>query len=71
MYFEIFFDTAANAAAHANGIHPEHDSIEVKSLYGDRLVFFVPWHTDYREGFKREMMDRVVVDEVAEYDSWD
>ena len=34
MHFEIFFDTAANATAHANGIHPERDSIEVKSLDG-------------------------------------
>ena len=61
MHFEIFFDTAANATAHANGIHPERDSIEVKSLDGDRLVVFVPWHPDYRGEFTRETMDRVGV----------
>ena len=61
MHFEIFFDTAANAAAPANGIHPERDSIEVKSLAGARLVVFVPWHPDYRGEFTRETMDRVGV----------
>ena len=70
MHFEIFFDTAANATAHANGIHPERDSIEVKSLDGDRLVVFVPWHPDYRGEFTREPMDRVGVVAVAECDEF-
>ena len=71
MHFEIFFDTAANAAAHANGIHPERDSIEVKNLDGERLVVFVPWHPDYRGSFVDETMDMVGVVDVDCCDVWD
>ena len=71
MHFEIFFDTAANAAAHANGFNPERDSIEVKSLDGERLVVFVPWHPDYRGSFVDETMDMVGVVDVDCCDSWD
>ena len=71
MHFEIFFDTAANAAAHANGFNPERDSIEVKSLDGERLVVFVPWHPDHRGSFVNETMDMVGVVDVDCCDSWD
>ena len=71
MHFEIFFDTAANATAHANGIHPERDSIEVKSLDGERLVVFVPWHPAHRGSFVTETMDRVGVVDVDCCDGWD
>ena len=71
MHFEIFFDTAANAAAHANGIHPERDSIEVKNLDGERLVVFVPWHPDHRGSFVDETMDMVGVVDVDCCDVWD
>ena len=71
MHFEIFFDTAANAAAHANGFNPERDSIEVKSLDGERLVVFVPWHPDHRGSFVNETMDMGGVVDVDCCDSWD
>ena len=71
MHFEIFFDTAANATAYANGFNHELDSIEVKALDGDRLVVYVPWSPEYRGSFTRETMDRVGVVDVAECDSWD
>ena len=71
MHFEIFFDTAANATAYANGFNPERDSIEVKSLDGERLVVFVPWHPDHRGSFVNETMDRVGVVDVDCCDSWD
>jgi len=71
MHFEIFFDTAANAAAHANGFNPERDSIEVKSLDGERLVVFVPWHPDHRGSFVNETMDMVGVVDVDCCDVWD
>ena len=71
MHFEIFFDTAANAAAHANGFNPERDSIEVKSLDGERLVVFVPWHPDHRGSVVNETMDRGGVVDVDCCDSWD
>ena len=71
MHFEIYFDTAANAAAHANGFNPERDSIEVKSLDGERLVVFVPWHPDHRGSFVNETMDMVGVVDVDCCDSWD
>ena len=61
MHFEIFFDTAANATAYANGFNPERDSIEVKTLDGDRVVVYVPWNPEYRGSFTRETMDRVGV----------
>ena len=64
MHFEIFFDTAANATAYANGFNPERDSIEVKSLDGERLVVSVPWHPDHRGSFVNETMDRVGVVDV-------
>ena len=71
MHFEIFFDTAANATAYANGFNPERDSIEVKSLDGERLVVFVPWHPDHRGSFVNETMDRVGVVDVDCCDVWD
>jgi hypothetical protein len=71
MHFEIFFDTAANATAYAKGFNPERDSIEVKSLDGERLVVFVPWHPDHRGSFVNETMDRVGVVDVDCCDSWD
>ena len=71
MHFAIYFDTAANAAAHANGFNPERDSIEVKSLDGERLVVFVPWHPDHRGSFVNETMDMVGVVDVDCCDSWD
>ena len=71
MHFEIFFDTAANAAAHANGFNHELDSIEVTTLDGDRLVVYVPWRPEYKGSFTRETMDRVGVVDVAECDVWD
>ena len=71
MHFEIYFDTAANATAYANGFNHELDSIEVKALDGDRLVVYVPWSPEYRGSFTRETMDRVGVVDVAECDSWD
>ena len=63
MHFEIFFDTAANATAHANGIHPERDSIEVLDLDEgmNRVVVHVPWKPEYRGSFTQETMDRVGV----------
>ena len=73
MHFEIFFDTAANAAAHANGIHPERDSIKALDFYEakNRLVVFVPWHPDYRGSFVNETMDMVGVVAVDCCDVWD
>ena len=73
MHFEIYFDTAANAAAHANGIHPERDSIKVLDFdeAKNRLVVFVRWHPDYRGEFTRETMDMVGVVDVDCCDSWD
>ena len=61
MHFEVFFDTATNAAAYANGFNHELDSIAVKTLDGDRVVVYVPWNPEYRGSFTRETMDRVGV----------
>ena len=58
MHFEIFFDTSTNAAAYADGFNHELDSIEVKTLAGDRVVVYVPWSPEYRGSFTRETMDR-------------
>ena len=71
MNFEIFFDTAANAAAYANGFNHELDSIRVEALDGDRVVVYVPWNPQYAGSFTRETMDRVGVVDVAECDVWD
>ena len=73
MHFEIYFDTAANAAAHANGIHPERDSIKVLDFdeAKNRLVVFVPWHPDYRGAFVNATMDMVGVVDVDCCDVWD
>ena len=60
MHFEIFFDTAANATAYANGFNPERDSIEVRGFdeAKNRVVVYVPWHPEYKGSFTRETMDR-------------
>ena len=73
MHFEIFFDTAANATAYANGFNPQRDSIEVKSLDEamNRVVVSVPWHPDHRGSFVNETMDRVGVVDVDCCDVWD
>ena len=63
MHFEIFFDTAANATAYANGFNPERDSIEGRGFdeAKNRVVVYVPWHPEYKGSFTRETMDRVGV----------
>ena len=73
MHFEIYFDTAANATAYANGFNPERASIEVKSLDEamNRVVVYVPWNPDYRGSFTQETMDRVGVVDVDCCDVWD
>tara|TARA_B100000482_G_C12506331_1_gene258661 strand:+ start:420 stop:632 length:213 start_codon:yes stop_codon:yes gene_type:complete len=70
MYFEIFFDTAANADAYAGGF-TLLDDIRVEALDGDRVVVFVPWKTQYKGSFMLETMDRVGVTEVGECMTWD
>ena len=70
MYFEIFFDTVANATAYADGFTPM-DSIRVEALDGDRVVVFVPWKAQYKGSFMLETMDRVGVTEVGECMTWD
>ena len=70
MHFEIYFDTAANATAYANGFNHELDSIEVKTLDGDRVVVYVPWNPEYKGSFTRETMDRVGVVDVDCCDDW-
>ena len=73
MHFAIYFDTAANAIAHANGIHPERDSIKVLDLDEamNRVVVYVPWNPDYRGSFTQETMDMVGVVDCDTCDSWD
>ena len=70
MHFEIYFDTAANATAYANGFNPERDSIEVKDLDEamNRVVVHVPWKPEYRGNFTQETMDRVGVVDVDSCD---
>ena len=70
MHFEIFFDTAANATAYANGFNPERDSIEVRGFdeAKNRVVVYVPWHPEYKGSFTRETMDRVGVVDCATCD---
>jgi hypothetical protein len=70
MHFEIFFDTAANATTYANGFNHELDTIEVKTVDGDRVVVYVPWSPGYMGDFTRETMDRVGVVDVAECDDF-
>ena len=72
MHFEIFFDTAANATAYANGFNPERDSIEVRGFEEakNRVVVYVPWNPDYRGSFVAETMDRVGVVDVDSCDDW-
>ena len=73
MHFQVFFDTAANATAYANGFNPERDSIEVLDLNAEMnmVVVHVPWNPDYRGEFTRETMDMVGVVDVDCCDSWD
>ena len=73
MHFEIYFDTAANATAYANGFNHEFDSIEVKDLDEamNRVVVYVPRNPDYRGSFTQETMDRVGVVDVDCCDVWD
>ena len=72
MHFEIFFDTAANATAYANGFNPERDSIEVRGFdeAKNRVGVYVPWHPEYKGSFTRETMDRVGVVDVDCCDDW-
>ena len=73
MHFQIFFDTAANATAYANGFNPERDSIEVLDLNAEMnmVVVHVPWNPDYRGECRRETMDMVGVVDVDCCDVWD
>ena len=73
MHFAIYFDTAANAIAPANGIHPERASIKVLDLDEamNRVVVYVPWNPEYRGSFTQETMDRVGVVDVDCCDVWD
>ena len=73
MHFEIYFATAANATAYANGFNAERDSIEVLDLDEamNRVVVYVPWNPDYRGSFTEETMDRVGVVDVDCCDVWD
>ena len=73
MHFAIYFDTAANAIAPANGIHPERDSIKVLDLDEamNRVVVYVPWNPEYRGSFTQETMDRGGVVDVDCCDGWD
>ena len=73
MHFEIFFDTAANATAYANGFNAERDSIKVQAIDEamNRVVVYVPWHPQYRGEFVTETMDRVGVVDVDCCDVWD
>tara|TARA_Y100001938_G_scaffold138751_1_gene204683 strand:+ start:1804 stop:2115 length:312 start_codon:yes stop_codon:yes gene_type:complete len=73
MHFEIYFDTAANATAYANGFDHELDSIEVLDIDEgmNRVVVHVPWKPEYRGSFTQETMDRVGVVDVDCCDVWD
>ena len=72
MHFEIFFDTAANATAYANGFNHVLDSIEVLDLNAEMnmVVVHVPWNPDYRGSFVAETMDRVGVVDCDSCDDW-
>ena len=73
MHFQIFFDTAANATASANGFNHELDSIKVLDLNAEMNlgVVHVPWNPDYRGSFVAETMDSGGVGDCDTCDSWD